>query len=138
MQWASLDSFLVQDAFWQDKMGKPIANREFLLALLKHGTYDNYRFYYLDDEDLEQGKNQLSNLLSHDDFDRIGFATQAEFAEDAVAGRIDVLHQGDFTYFAPYLMEFRARLGDRAAYGVSGVTHSLDRVHLHTRSRLSP
>ena len=133
MQWASLDSFLVQDGFWQDKMGKPIANRDFLLALLAHGSYETYRFYYLDDEDLAQGRDQLSNLLSHDDFSRIAFTTQADFADNAGAGAIDVLHQGDFTYFAPYLMDYRARRGDGGAFAVSGITHSLDRVHLHTR-----
>jgi hypothetical protein len=57
MQWASLDSFLVQDGFWQDKMGKPIANRDFLLALLADGSYEQYRFYYLDDDDLAQGRD---------------------------------------------------------------------------------
>jgi len=34
LKWGSLDSFLVQDKFWQDKMGKPIANKDFMLALL--------------------------------------------------------------------------------------------------------
>ena len=33
-------------------MGKPIANKDFMLALLTYGTLDSYRFYYLDEEDL--------------------------------------------------------------------------------------
>jgi hypothetical protein len=100
-------------------MGKPIANRGFLLA---HGTYESYRFYYLDDDDLAQGYYQLSNLLSHDDFLRIAFTTQADFADDASEGAIDVLHQGDFTYSFPHLMDYRARRGDGCAFAVSGIT----------------
>ena len=56
MRWGSLDSFLVQDKFWQDKMGNPIANKDFMLALLTHGTLDSCRFYYLDEEELAEGR----------------------------------------------------------------------------------
>ncbi len=52
MKWGSLDRLLIQDKFWQDKMGKPIANKDFMLALLTYGTLDSYRFYYLDEEDM--------------------------------------------------------------------------------------
>ena len=52
VKWGSLDRLLIQDKFWQDKMGKPIANKDFMLALLTYGTLDSYRFYYLDEEDM--------------------------------------------------------------------------------------
>ncbi|MBT3172864.1 MAG: glycosyltransferase family 4 protein, partial [Rhodospirillaceae bacterium] len=132
MKWGSLDSFLIQDKFWQDKMGKPIANKDFMLALLTHGTLDSYRFYYLDEEDMAQGQAGLEEHLPVDSLTRVGFATQSELANDVEAGEIDILHQGDFTFHAPYLMEYRA--GARGApFAISGTTHSLDGVKIQSR-----
>lgn len=133
MKWGSLDSFLVHDKFWQDKMGKPIANRDFMLALLTHGTFDSYRFYYLDEEDLAHGRADLEESLPVDKLARLGFATQSELARDAEAGEIDILHQGDFTYHAPYLMEYRAGAKVPRPFAISGTTHSLDGVKIQSR-----
>jgi glycosyltransferase involved in cell wall biosynthesis len=133
LKWGSLDSFLVQDKFWQDKMGKPIANKDFMLALLTHGTLDSYRFYYLDEEDLVRGRADLAESLPADKLARVEFATQSELARDAEAGEIDILHQGDFTYHAPYLMEYRAGANLTHPFGISGATHSLDGVKIQSR-----
>ncbi len=110
MKWGSLDSFLIQDKFWQDKMGKPIANKDFMLALLTYGTLDSYKFYYLDEEDMAHSRVGLEEILPPDKLARVHFATQSELANDVAAGEIDILHQGDFTFHAPYLMEYRAGL----------------------------
>ena len=137
MKWGSLDSFLVQDAFWQDKMGKPIANKDFLLALLSYGSFEAYKFYYLDAEDLDSGRARLAEWLPAEQFARVQFATQATLADDLGDGGIDVLHQGDFTYHAPYLMEYRNQNGGGNSgdgeFAVSGVTHSLDGIKIQTR-----
>jgi len=133
LKWGSLDSFLIQDKFWQDKMGKPIANKDFMLALLTHGTLDSYRFYYLDEEDMAQGRASLEDALPADSLARVHCATQSELARDAEAGEIDILHQGDFTFHAPYLMEYRAGAKHARPFGISGATHSLDGVKIQSR-----
>jgi glycosyltransferase involved in cell wall biosynthesis len=133
LKWGSLDSFLVQDKFWQDKMGKPIANKDFMLALLTHGALDSYRFYYLDEEDLAAGRASLEDCLPADRLARIAYATQSQLAEDAEAGEIDILHQGDFTFHAPYLMEYRAGATGAQPFAISGLTHSLDGVKIQAR-----
>ena len=133
MKWGSLDSFLIQDKFWQDKMGKPIANKDFMLALLTYGTLDSYKFYYLDEEDMAHSRVALEEILPPDKLARVHFATQSELANDVAAGEIDILHQGDFTFHAPYLMEYRAGLSGAATFGISGTTHSLDGVKIQSR-----
>ena len=133
MQWASLDSFFVQDAFWQDKMGKPIANRDFLLALLNHGTFDAYRFYYLDQADRDATRNALANLLSHEALQRLSFETQSALPDDIAKNPPDVFHQGDFTFHAPYLGEYRQTLAPERRFAISGITHSMDAVNIHGR-----
>jgi len=133
MQWASLDSFFVQDAFWQDKMGKPIANRDFLLALLSHGTFDAYRFYYLDQNDRDSTRDSLANMLSHDALKRLSFKTQSSLPDDIAENPPDVFHQGDFTFHAPYLSEYRQTLPAKRRFAISGITHSMDAVNIHGR-----
>ena len=133
MKWGSLDSFLIQDKFWQDKMGKPIANKDFMLALLTYGMLDSYRFYYLDEEDMAFGRAGLEDSLPIENLARVALATQSELAADAEAGDIDILHQGDFTFHAPYLMEYRAGAGLARPFAISGITHSLDGVKIQSR-----
>lgn len=133
MRWASLDSFLVQDDFWQDKMGKPIANKDFMMALLRHGTFESYTFYYLDQEDLAHCRACLEDALPAEALARVRLATHPQLADDMAAGAFDILHQGDFTYHAPYVMELRASRPDAPPFAVSGITHSLDGVNIQSR-----
>ncbi len=65
-------------------MGKPIANKDFILALLTHGTLDSCRFYYLDEEDLVEGRAGLEESLTVDkrasSFKGSGFSSTAKTA----------------------------------------------------------
>lgn len=133
MRWGSFDPFLLGDAFWQDKMGMPVANKEFLKALLTYGSFDSYHFFCEDTHRQRQLDRNLDQLLAPEMRKRVKTSPQACFLQEFAAAPIDVMHHGDFTFFMPFLMELRRRLSLTPAFPVSGVTHSLDTVSMHNR-----
>ncbi len=132
MEWASLDSFAVPDPFWQDKMGKPVANRDFMGALLTHGALPRYRFHYLDEAERDRHRAQLAAALPTAALARAELSTHAALAAQLERGApADIFHQGDFTFHAPYLADLRSRRPPSQIFAISGVTHSLDGAALY-------
>jgi glycosyltransferase involved in cell wall biosynthesis len=131
MKLGSLDTFLLEDSFWQDKMGKPVANQEFLHALLKYGTLEYYHIFCQDTHSRALFLAQIENLLPTELRNRIKVFLQANFIDHLENMTVDFMHQGDFTYHMPYLIELRNRLG--LPLPISGMTHSLDGAWMQTR-----
>ncbi len=131
MKLGSLDTFLIEDSFWQDKMGKPVANQEFLCALLQYGTLECYHFFCQDTNSRTHFQAQIQNLLPTELQNRVRVSLQANFVDHLENQLVDFMHQGDFTYHMPYLIELRNRLG--LPLPISGVTHSLDGARMQAR-----
>ena len=131
MRFGSLDTFLMEDRFWQDKMGKPVANQEFLHALLRYGTLESYHFFCPDTNSKRRFQAQFEKQLPTDLRNRVKVSLQANFLDHLENVHLDFIHQGDFTYHMPYLMELRNHLG--LPLPISGVTHSLDGAWMQTR-----
>ena len=131
MKLGSLDTFLVEDSFWQDKMGKPVANQEFLHALLQYGTLDCYHIFCQDTHSRTRFQAQIENQLPMELRNRVKVSLQANLVDGLQNMLVDFMHQGDFTYHMPYLIELRNRLG--LPLPISGVTHSLDGSWMQTR-----
>lgn len=131
MKLGSLDTFLLEDSFWQDKMGKPVVNQEFLHALLQYGTLENFQIFCPDANSSGRFRAQLENLLPPELRNRVKVFLQAGLIDHLGNMLVDVMHQGDFTYHMPYLIEMRNRLG--LPLPISGVTHSLDGAWMQTR-----
>ncbi len=131
MKLGSLDTFLLEDSFWQDKMGKPVANQEFLCALLQYGTLDCYHIFCPDTFSSARFQAQIENLLPTELRNRVRISFQANLVDHLGNRLVDFMHQGDFTYHMPNLIELRNRLG--LPLPISGVTHSLDGARMQTR-----
>lgn len=131
MKLGSLDTFLIEDSFWQDKMGKPVVNQEFLHALLQYGTLEALHIFCRDMNSQAHFEAQIERLLPPESRSVIKTSLQAGFIDQIGKTPVDCLHQGDFTYHMPYLMELRNRL--RLPLPVSGVTHSLDGAWMQAR-----
>lgn len=127
----SIDSFLMEDAFWQDKMGKPVANRDFLRALLRYGSFECFRFHCPDERHMARLREDLEQLAGADVLRRVKLSLQADLLRSLGEDPEEILHQGDFTFHMPHLMELRNRLA--LPICVSGVTHSLDGAWMQTR-----
>lgn len=131
MKLGSLDTFLLEDPFWQDKMGKPVANQEFLHALLQYGTLECCHIFCPDTNSTTRFQAQIENLLSTELRNRVRISLQANLVGHLGNMLVDFIHQGDFTYHMPYLIELRNQLG--LPLPISGVTHSLDGAWMQTR-----
>ncbi len=130
MRWGSFDPFLLGDAFWQDRMGMPVANKEFLRALLQYGTFESYTFFCADSSQLVEFQKILPEIVPAECHKRVRLSLQVFFKDESRKAPIDIMHNGDFTYFMPYLIEFRNRSAS-FPFPISGVTHSLDTVSLY-------
>lgn len=132
MNWASFDPFTIEDPYWQDKMGMPVANMEFLKAILTCGDFDNFRFFCADTAQSRSCSNKLQQLVPTA-ISKVDVLPQAVAPQDLRRQPTDVMHNGDFTHFMPYLIEWRNRLFADRPFPITGVTHSLDTVSLHSK-----
>jgi len=130
MHWATVDPFILDDPFWQQKMGMPAANKQFLEALLHYGECSSYRFFVGDTATAERFSRLLKANHPHV-VDRVVVKPQALLSSALRDQRLDVFHNGDFTFSMPYLIEVRNRLDGAMRFPVTGVTHSLDTVPLY-------
>jgi glycosyltransferase involved in cell wall biosynthesis len=126
MIWGSLDTFLIEDEFWQDRMGKPLANKEFLEALLTYGSYERYLFFCRDTQERRRLEEVLQRALSAASLQKVRIHLQALFTEKTRENPPHVMHLGDFTYYMPSLLNYRNSLRDQRIFPITGVTHSLD------------
>ncbi|MEJ5349305.1 MAG: glycosyltransferase family 4 protein [Desulfosoma sp.] len=134
MHWASFDPFLIDDLFWQDKMGMPAANRQFLEAFFRYGRFKSCRFFCQDTIQTERMRRFLNDLTSPVESPARPRAIPQALAWDELRREpVDVMHHGDFTFYMPYVMEWRNRALDIAPFAVTGVTHSLDTLSIYTK-----
>ena len=132
--WATFDSFRTEGGgFWQDKMGRPVANLDFLGALMSWGSWDQYRFYAPDARARAELLAFFDRALPPERRQRIRVRLASRFLDDQRESPADVVHNGDFTYHLPYLLELRRQLEPRHHFAVSGVTHSLDNMKMQLR-----
>ena len=128
---SSVDTFLMEDSFWQDKMGKPVINQDFLCALLRYGSFESLHFHCSDPGHMARFRDRLEQLAGSEGCRRVRLSLQADLLEHLRNEPADIMHQGDFTYHMPHLMELRNQLA--LPTGISGVTHSLDGAWMQTR-----
>ena len=131
MRFASLDTFILEEEFWQDKMGRPVANEEFFRALLRYGDFEDYRFYCDDAPHLNRVRAALERRFSREEAARVGLSLKGFFLEEVKRRSPGIMHHGDFTYYVPPLMEIRNRLD--TPFAVTGITHSLDGAWMQSR-----
>lgn len=134
MHWASFDSFLIDDVFWHDKMGMPVANRQFLEAFFRYGRFSSCRFFCKDTVHTEMMSRFLDGLALETGMRGRARAIPKALAWDHLRREpADVMHHGDFTFYMPYVMEWRNRTPAIAPFAVTGVTHSLDTLSIYSK-----
>ena len=132
MRFGSVDTFF-DFGDWGFRMGRPVANQGFLGALLEHGTWDAYHFFCADTAQVGLFSSKVAELVPAPELQRRIFVSpQAHLASALGEHAFDVFHQGDFTYFMPYLAALRNRAGQRP-FSITGITHSLDGALMQLR-----
>lgn len=125
MRFGTLDTFFGMSA--PDlRLGRNVANHEFLKALLTYGTFDAYHFFLPDVAHVEVFQRRLQALLPQPHLQKRVYTTlQVALRETVQELDFTVFHQSDFTRALPYLAPFRDRHA-RRPFPVTGVTHSLN------------
>ncbi len=127
-RFGSVDPFLEGTA-WDNRMGRPWVNGQFLRALLQHGSFDAYDFFLPDIAYVRSWRRRLEVLVPEPALRaRVGAFALTELVARLKSHAYAVFHQGDFTYFLPHLVALRQSLAG-AKFVVTGVTHSLDNLH---------
>lgn len=125
MRFGTVDTFFGLNAA-DLRLGRNVANHEFLKALLTHGTYQAYHFFLPDLQHLEVFRQRLALLIPDQALARRVHATvQVALGESLQDHDFTVFHQSDFTRLLPYLAPFRDKHA-RAPFPITGVTHSLN------------
>lgn len=132
MRFGSVDMFTEFDD-WGYRMGRPLANEGFLKALLTHGSYDTYEFFCSDVYHMDKFSEKIRTMIEDPHLlSRVQTSLQIALSESIKSQTYNIFHLGDFTYFMPYLIDIRNRYS-RNPFPVTGVTHSLDSVHMNLR-----
>jgi glycosyltransferase involved in cell wall biosynthesis len=126
-RFGSADPFF-DESSWRYRMGRPLANAQFLAALLQYSRFDAFDFFLPDVAYVERWMGRLAELLPDPaDRRRIHAWPMTQLTAQLDAHPFAVFHQGDFTYFMPQLVALRQARGT-TPFCVTGVTHSLDNL----------
>ncbi len=132
MRFGSVDTFF-EPTEWRFRMGRPIANEGFLRALLTYGGWDAYHFFCPDTAHVRGFGERVVELLRDEKLVARVFASpQAHLTSALEQHDFTVFHQGDFTYFLPWLAPLRTARA-RRPFPITGVTHSLDGAAMQLR-----
>lgn len=124
MNFGTLDSFVESDS--KDLMlGRHVANLEFLTALLKYGSFDEYHFFMSHDTISGHLNNAFKKTgLSEDILKKIKLSFPLSIEEKLRAVKYHVFHHSDFMTYFPSLSYIRDRFAN-SKFPITGITHSI-------------
>jgi len=107
------------------RLGRLVANHDFVKALLKHGSFDEYVFGNLSQSNLAAFSQALESWqLPKELAQRVRVVTYFDLPRILGENEFRVFHLGGWGYFAPGLHALRARHASNA-WPITSVTHSL-------------
>jgi len=118
------------------KIGRLVANREFLLALLRYGTFDEFEIFCPTRPHIEMLAAVLEReLLDPALLSRISLSHQVCLGDRLREHAYDVFHVGGWYHYLPALATLRAQLDLVGKFSISGTIHSLNApdVGVHAR-----
>jgi glycosyltransferase involved in cell wall biosynthesis len=131
-RFGTVDPF-VEGGDWSFRMGRTIANRGFLRALLQNGGFDQYDLFCADARHRrELGREIAAWLPDPAAMARVRCLLPTDLAPALRRTRYEVFHGSDFTFSLPYLAWLRNAFA-REPFPLTGVTHSLDGVRMASR-----
>jgi glycosyltransferase involved in cell wall biosynthesis len=107
------------------RLGRLVANHDFVKALLKHGSYDEYVFGNLSQSNIAAFSQAIEGWqLSKEAKQSIRVVTYFDLPRILNENEFRVFHLGGWGYFAPGLHALRGRYASNP-WPITSVTHSL-------------
>ncbi len=124
MIFGTLDSFVESDN--KDLMlGRHVANLEFLTALLRYGSFDEYHFFMSHDTISGHLNNAFKKMgLEEGILKRIKLSFPFSIEEKLKNIKYNVFHHSDFMTYFPSLSYIRNRFS-QSKFPITGITHSI-------------
>lgn len=120
----SVDSF-VECADTSLKLGRLVANFEFLKALLRYGSFDQYRIFCPSFDNLKLLQNRLEETISDEAIlSRVVLSHHLNLPDALQNTDFSAFHLGGWSWYLPRLAYLRAKY--QARFPLSGIIHSLD------------
>jgi len=120
----SIDSF-VETGETSLKLGRLVANFEFLKALLTYGSFDQYQIYCSTFDNLKLLKHRLETAIADDSvLSRVILSHHLNFPEALRDTDFSAFHVGGWNWYLPRLAYLRVKY--RARFPLTGIIHSLD------------
>lgn len=120
----SVDSF-VETGETSLKLGRLVANFEFLKALLVYGSFDQYRIYCSTFDNLKLLKQRLEGVISDEAvLNRVVLSHHLNFPDALREIDFSAFHAGGWNWYLPRLAYLRAKY--QARFPLTGIIHSLD------------
>ncbi|MFH1624854.1 MAG: glycosyltransferase family 4 protein [Pseudomonadota bacterium] len=124
MIFGTLDAF-VEPASPDLMLGKRVANLEFLKALLRYGSFDEYHFFLPTNSTRLNLQTALQKFRMDDTVSKkLKLYDFLDLREKLTEQHYQVFHQGDFMTYFPALCFMRNKYA-RKRFPITGVTHSL-------------
>jgi len=120
----TVDSF-VESGEASLKLGRLVANFEFLKALLSYGGFDQYRIFCPTFDNLKLLQNRLESGIADDAvLSRVVLSHHLNFPDALRETPFSAFHVGGWSWYLPRLAWLRAKY--QARVPLTGVIHSLD------------
>jgi glycosyltransferase involved in cell wall biosynthesis len=120
----TVDSF-VESADASLKLGRLVANFEFLKALLTYGSFDQYRIFCPTFDNLKLLQQRLEATITDDAvLSRVVLSHHLNFPDALRDTEFSAFHVGGWSWYLPRLAYLRAKY--RARFPLTGIIHSLD------------
>jgi glycosyltransferase involved in cell wall biosynthesis len=123
-RFGTIDTF-VETSQVSLKMGRLVANFEFLRALLTYGTFDEYRIFCPSQESRQILEQHLAESAAPEIEQRVVLAHQMDLLESLKKDEYSAFHLSDWHYYLPKMARLRAR-NAMHSFPLTGPTHSLD------------
>ncbi|MBT9614056.1 MAG: glycosyltransferase family 4 protein [Burkholderiales bacterium] len=119
----SIDSF-VETGETSLKLGRLVANFEFLKALLTYGSFDQYQIYCPTFDNLKLLKHRLEGVVDDRVLSRVILSHHLNFPDALRDTDFSAFHVGGWNWYLPRLAYLRVKY--QASFPLTGIIHSLD------------
>lgn len=120
----TIDSF-VESSDTSLKLGRLVANYEFLVALLRFGSFDQYHIFCPTLDNLRLLQSRLEATLDDSTLSRVILSHHFNLVDALRTHQYHAFHLGDWSWYLPKLAAIRQRIA-KVPFPLTGTIHSLD------------
>lgn len=120
----TIDSF-IESTDTSLKLGRLVANYEFLIALIRHGSFDQFHIFCPTLDNLNLLKERLEGAFDDTTLSRVFLSHHFNLLDALATNEYHAFHLGDWSWYLPKMAMLRQQAA-RRPLALTGTIHSLD------------